>query len=332
MIDFQDSFWAKDYLLYDSRRLISGKDTLFFAFRGRHQDGHKFIAEMYEKGVRNFVVRELPEEAKQQMSEAAFQVVENPLRCMQQLANFHRNQFTLPVIGITGSNGKTIVKEWLYSMLSSDFRIVKSPKSYNSQIGVPLSVWELNKYHNLAIFEAGISKINEMAALEEIIQPKIGIFTNIGAAHDEGFTEITDKINEKLKLFKNSEILIYNTDNSLLANEINSLKNIELYSWGKSADSVWQVAHQQSSFQQTKVVLVHTGNRAKKYFFLPFTDAASIENALNCIVLMLYFEIDENLIQQKINTLHNLPMRLELKEGQQGTQIIDDTYSNDISS
>lgn len=332
MIDFQDSFWSKEYLLYDSRKLIRGKDTLFFALTGRYQDGHSFLESLYKKGVRNFVVRHIPKNAQLNMPNASFQEVEIPLLCMQQLATFHRKQYSIPVIGITGSNGKTIVKEWLYDLLSSDFRIVKSPKSYNSQIGVPLSVWEMNQYHNLAIFEAGISRKSEMVILEKIIQPTLGIFTNIGPAHDEGFASREEKIREKLQLFKNAKTLIYNTDNPLLEKEIKQLKYVELYGWGKSEGAVWRYSQTTLENNTSEITFSNTHTGDVNTFLLPFSDAASIENALHCIATMFYLGKSAAFIQKQLSRLHNLPMRLELKEGQNSCQIIDDTYSNDVLS
>ncbi len=331
-IDFSDSFWQKNYLLYDSRKLISGKDTLFFAFRGRYQDGHTFIPEMYEKGVRNFVVRQIPNDAPKKFPEATFQAMENPLRCMQALATHHRAKFSIPVVGITGSNGKTIVKEWLYQLLPSHFRIVKSPKSYNSQIGVPLSVWEMKPYHNLGIFEAGISRKNEMLALERIIQPTIGIFTNVGPAHDEGFANRLEKVREKMQLFRHVHTLIYRADYPLIVSEAQTLQHVEHWSWGNSPEALWQFSVIAHGAKHTDIRLKHTVTQVLHTFRLPFTDSASIENAVHCILLMLFLAIDTSTIQERLNQLQNLPMRLELKEGKGSNLLIDDSYSNDALS
>src|ERR1051325_1283654 len=198
-------------LAFDSRKVIDPSHSLFFAIRSRRHDGHLFLNELYQKGVRNFIVTN-PDAIKDSLPEANIIKVENSIDALQQLAAFHRKNFTCPVIGITGSNGKTIVKEWLFQLLNEDYNIVRSPKSYNSQIGVPLSVWQMNDDHTLGIFEAGVSIPEEMDGLEEVIKPDIGIFTNIGEAHAEGFLNVRQKINEKLKLFINSKILIYNLD------------------------------------------------------------------------------------------------------------------------
>jgi alanine racemase len=205
------------YLLNDSRQLSSPSSSIFFAIKGLHHDGHQYLDDLYRKGVREFVVeksacnigvmRELS-----QMPEAKVWQVEDSILSMQEVAAQHRAQFTIPVIGVTGSNGKTVVKEWLSQLLANRFQIVKSPKSYNSQIGVPLSVWQMNKAHTLAIFEAGISRPEEMEALQKVIQPTIGIFTNIGTAHNEFFAETSQKIREKMKLFQQSKTLIYCSD------------------------------------------------------------------------------------------------------------------------
>ena len=199
-----------DYLLIDSRRVIFPATSLFFALQGPRRDGHSFIDELYVKGVRYFVVSNEIEQTD--FPEAIFLQVPDTLRSLQQVAAFHRKTFSIPVIGITGSNGKTIVKEWLNQLLEDNYQIIRSPKSYNSQIGVPLSVWPMHERHELGIFEAGISQSGEMERLQKIIQPTIGIFTNIGEAHSENFLNARQKINEKLRLFTDVEVLIYCKD------------------------------------------------------------------------------------------------------------------------
>jgi UDP-N-acetylmuramyl pentapeptide synthase len=187
-------------LSIDSRKLVGVESELFFALSGPNRDGHQFIIEAIEKGVTNFVVTNVPTGIM-----ANFVVVKNTFDALQTLASFHRKQFDYPVVGITGSNGKTIVKEWLSTVLSTKLKIVKSPKSFNSQVGVPLSIWGMAEDHQIGIFEAGISEMGEMERLEQIIRPTIGNFTNIGTAHDEGFTTQQFKIQEKLKLFAHVE-------------------------------------------------------------------------------------------------------------------------------
>ncbi|MBD0296739.1 MAG: bifunctional UDP-N-acetylmuramoyl-tripeptide:D-alanyl-D-alanine ligase/alanine racemase, partial [Flavisolibacter sp.] len=195
------------HLVHDSRTITFGASSLFFALKTVHRDGHLFIQDAYKKGVRNFIVSEQVDTAS--LADCNIIMVSDVLEALQNLAAFHRGQFSIPVIGITGSNGKTIVKEWLYQLLQNDYTIVRSPKSFNSQIGVPLSVWQMAREHTLAIFEAGISHPGEMERLQKIIQPTIGIFTNIGAAHGENFTSQEQKIAEKAQLFKEAETIIY---------------------------------------------------------------------------------------------------------------------------
>ena len=229
-------------IFFDSRKVFFPTTSLFIALKGPRRNGHNFIPELYKKGIRNFIVCEQVKE--EDFPDANILLVDDSLKAMQKLAAFHRKQFKIPIIGITGSNGKTIVKEWLYQLLHENFNIVRSPKSYNSQIGVPLSVWEMNKLHTLGIFEAGISQKGEMDKLNEIIQPTIGILTNIGEAHSEGFDSIDQKVEEKMKLFCNAELVIYCSDEWMIDKAI-VLKNestfqktgkhpFKIFSWGKS--------------------------------------------------------------------------------------------------
>src|SRR5258705_1358900 len=222
-----------DYIFFDSRKIYSPATSLFIALKGPRRNGHNFIPELYKNGVKNFIVcEELKEE---DYPEANILCVKDGLKALQQLAAFHRRQFDMPVVGITGSNGKTIVKEWLYQLLHEDFNIVRSPKSYNSQIGVPLSIWQMNEQHTLAIFEAGISQPGEMKKLEKIIQPTIGILTNIGEAHGEGFKDVKEKLLEKIKLFINAETIISNGDNALI-NETIKESGKNFFTWGKTVN------------------------------------------------------------------------------------------------
>ncbi len=213
-----------DNVSIDSRSLQNNSGTLFFALVGPNNDAHIYLQELMDKGVQNFVVTHIPQGLEQK---ANFFIVENTTEALQEFAVFYRGLYNFPVIGITGSNGKTIVKEWLNFLLSPDYNIIRSPKSYNSQIGVPLSVISINEKHNLGIFEAGISTVNEMAKLEPIIKPTIGLLTNIGSAHDEGFSNLGEKIKEKLKLFQNVEMLIYNKNKTIDA----FVKNEKTFTW-----------------------------------------------------------------------------------------------------
>ena len=203
------------WLLTDSRSLCFPTETLFFAIVSRRNDGHNYIRELYNRGVRNFVVSSLPDSIEEYEG-SNFLLVRDTLAALQALAAAHRKNFDIPIIGITGSNGKTMIKEWLYQLLEPDYAVTRSPKSYNSQIGVPLSVWLLNKQSEIGIFEAGISKKDEMRQLWKIIKPTIGILSNIGLAHQENFQSLQDKCIEKLHLFRDSDVVIYNSDNDLI--------------------------------------------------------------------------------------------------------------------
>lgn len=321
-----------EHIAIDSRKISFARDTLFFALQANRRDGQDYLAECYAKGVRNFVVHKKVNVSPYE--DATIILVKNTIAALQQLAIFHRNSFQNDVIGITGSNGKTIVKEWLYQLLYKDFSIVRSPKSYNSQIGVPLSIWNIHAMHNLAIFEAGISTCNEMNNLQKMIQPTIGILTNIGNAHNEGFANMEQKLQEKLILFKECKTLIYNTDNVMIKSGIAVFikhnPSIQYISWGKKADNVIQVKSITSKHHKTIIVLLYN---AKTYtLHLPFTDAASIENGLHCIALLCIKKYNEKQIQTKLKELQPVAMRLEQKKGTQQCIIINDSYSNDITS
>ena len=326
------------HLAYDSRIITNPQETLFFALKSTKHDGHLHLQECFLKGVRNFVISDknteqnLPEETKNQSN---FLYIDDTKNALQELAAWHREQFNLPVIGITGSNGKTVVKEWIYQLLSQDYNIVRSPKSFNSQIGVPLSVWQIADNHNLGIFEAGISFPGEMEKLAEIIQPTIGLFTNIGEAHQAHFTDIKQKTQEKLKLFQNSETIIYCKDYEVLEAEIQKLKQADISK--NKAFLGWSIyGNGELCFQisNTNNITVAKGIFRNKNitFTLPFTDKASVENALHCCVLLLHLGFEESEIQARIQNLQAVEMRLELKEGINGCTIINDSYSSDLQS
>lgn len=329
-----------EHLLLDSRKLTFPESTIFFAVKGERRDGHTFIGELYNKGVRAFVIS--LDLNISLYPDANFLKVKDTIKAAQNFAAAHRKQYNIPVIGITGSNGKTIVKEWLFQLLEPDFTIVRSPKSYNSQIGVPLSVWQMASYHNLAIFEAGISQPDEMADLEKVIQPSIGIFANIGKAHDEGFLNIRQKVNEKLKLFLKAEILIYCRD-YLDVNECiavvrdRMMKNdpdfnaFKTFSWSKNnleADVTINniIKHQ----YHTEIEALY--NNKSYLFSIPFSDDASIENAIHCWMLMMYMKIDSHIISSRMMTLNKIAMRLEMKDGANNCSLINDYYNSDINS
>ncbi len=308
----------------DSRSLQNNRNTLFFALVGPNNDAHTYIGEEIEKGVRNFVVQHIPTNLE---SKANFLVVENTNLALQKLSSYYRSTFNFPIIGITGSNGKTIVKEWLNFLLSPDFNIIKSPKSYNSQVGVPLSIFAINENHNFGIFEAGISTINEMENLEQIIKPTIGILTNIGSAHDEGFDNIGQKIKEKLKLFSNVEVLIYNKNKTI---EAFLNPKTKTFSWSckdKSADVFIKI---NSVLQKTVLEIEY--QKTKFTVRIPFQDDASIENAISSLMVLLYLKYDFETIESRMQLLFPIEMRLQLKPGINNTTIIDDSYSSDFQS
>ncbi|PWT74436.1 MAG: bifunctional UDP-N-acetylmuramoyl-tripeptide:D-alanyl-D-alanine ligase/alanine racemase [Bacteroidetes bacterium] len=320
-----------EHLLVDSRRLIFPESTVFFALSGPRRNGHDYIKELYERGVRNFVIyRELP---YNEYSQANFILVADTIMALQQLASFHRQQFSIPVIGITGSNGKTIVKEWTNQLLEDEFNIVRSPKSYNSQIGVPLSVWQMNDKNELGIFEAGISQVNEMEKLERMIQPTIGILTNIGDAHNEGFESRRQKIGEKLVLFKSAGTIVYCDDDLEIDAEVKKLPGIsqkKLFTWGKSGKSIFQLVSIQKNTDFTLIRAKY--GQSESEFRVSFTDEAGIENSISCICLLICVGVQRDAIQGKLNRLSPLSMRLELKNGINHCAVINDSYSVDLSS
>ena len=327
-----------EHLLLDSRRLLFPATSLFFALGGPRRNGNLFIAELYQKGVRHFVVdADFMEEAIVNYPGAGFLQVTDVLQALHQLAAWHRHQFDYPVIGITGSNGKTIVKEWLYQLLQSDHNIVRSPKSYNSQIGVPLSVWQMNAANTLGIFEAGISQPGEMQLLEKIIDPTIGVFTSIGEAHAEGFLNIRQKINEKLKLFMHSDLLIYCSDHPDINNAVTTFKNnvrpgddLKLFSWSKKESAALKII---SIEKKDALTVIDTLYQDKPLSFaIPFYDEASIENAITCCCVLLQLGIPGVEIARRMPLLRPVEMRLELKQGINNCSIINDSYSADINS
>jgi len=316
-----------EHLLIDSRKVYSSSTSLFFALKGSRRDGHQFISELCKRGIQNFIISEVVNVAD--FPEANFILVGDTLEALQRLAGFHRKQFSIPVIGITGSNGKTIVKEWLYQLLHGNFNIVRSPKSYNSQIGVPLSIWQMSSHHELAIFEAGISKPGEMEKLEKIIQPTIGILTNIGEAHSENFPNREEKLKEKLKLFAHASKVISKGDDAWITRQMMRLE-INNFFWGRNISSDLQVISVGREDFQTEITLNFKHDTFN--FLIPFIDEGSIENAITCCSLMLVAGIDRSFIQNKMQQLQPVSMRLELKKAINQCAIINDSYSADLSS
>lgn len=320
-----------DWILTDSRSLCFPEETLFFALKTKRNDGHKYIADLYERGVRNFVVGTLTTEPES-YPDANFLVVGSPLKALQRLASRHREQFQVPVVGITGSNGKTIVKEWLYQILSPERIITRSPRSYNSQIGVPLSVWMMNEPTELGIFEAGISEMGEMEALKPIIQPTIGVLTNIGGAHQENFTSLQDKCMEKLQLFKDCDVIVYNGDNEL----ISSCVSKSLFT---AREIAWSTKDNERPLFIESIQKDDTGTTIKyrylgffKEYRIPFIDDASIENSLHCLAVALYLMVSPEDIAERMLHLEPIAMRLEVKEGKNGCILINDSYNSDFAS
>ena len=306
----------------DSRKTGTARGMLFIAIEGERHDGHDYIRQLYDTGLRNFIVERSIDTAAIPLANVV--QVSSSIAALQRMAEAHRHQYSIPVIGITGSNGKTIIKEWLSQMLSPDYVVVKNPGSYNSQVGVPLSVWLIKPYHQIGIFEAGISKPGEMEKLARVIDPTIGIFSNIGSAHDEGFANRREKIREKLKLFPNVNVLIYCRDHSDVDGEISST-GLTTFTWGTDERSDVRVVHHRN---QVEVKYKEAGIS----FDTSSLDKASVENTLHCIATLLWLGYDMGRIQKQIAGLRVVPMRLELKEGINHCQIIDDTYNNDLGS
>lgn len=311
-------------VITDSRKASADENSLFLAIAGARHDGHAHIQDLVKLGCRQFIV-ERPIDLAQCPGCNVLQV-SSSINAWQAIVAHHRNQFQYPVIGITGSNGKTIVKEWLNQLLSPDFSIVKNPASYNSQLGVPLSVWAMESHHSLGIFEAGISKPNEMKALAGIIQPTIGVFTNLLAAHDEGFASRQEKAQEKARLFQQARCVIYCKDHTLVDDALQQQKqsNQQLFSWGYASDSDLQVTDIQSGYRLKYGDVV---------FELPrlLPDAASCENMLHCVAVLVYLGYNPDVIKSRLDVLRALPMRLEMKAGERNSTLIDDSYSFDLA-
>ncbi len=318
-------------LLTDSRKISKPEETLFFAIQSKTNDGHLYIQDLYIQGVRNFVVSsKRPEWSK--LSNANFLVVKDPLMALQKLATYHRQKFQMPVIGITGSNGKTIVKEWLYHLLQSDYNIVRSPRSYNSQTGVPLSVWQLDQSATLGIFEAGISMPDEMEHLESIIHPTIGVFTKLGEAHQENFASLQQKCKEKLELFINSEVIIYNEDNAVLTRCVEDMAmSHKTFTWSfKNRENPLYISSVKTEDNKTTIYYSFLGFETS--LEIPFIDGASIENAISSLATLLYLRILPEEIKERMAKLEPVAMRLDVREGKNGCILINDTYNSDFNS
>ena len=361
------------WLLTDSRSLCFPEETLFFALKTQRNDGHRYIADLYRRGVRNFVVSQEAvgdEHFSFLTSHSSFQddanilIVPSPLAALQRLAERHRDEFNIPIVGITGSNGKTMVKEWLYQLLSPQFSVTRSPKSFNSQIGVPLSVWLLNEQTQVGLFEAGISEMGEMEALSDIIQPTIGVLTSLGAAHQENFRSLEEKCMEKMRLFDGAKVLAYNSDDDIVSRCIrrSGFKG-EKIGWSREnpsaplyiatvsttpslvrSDSIAAsaattpaasaagsvAAVPAASAAGLTVSYIYKGTRGQ--YSLPFFDEASLQCSFACAAVALYLGVTPDQLAERMSQLEPVAMRLEVKEGQHGCTLINDSYNSDINS
>lgn len=318
------------HIATDSRKIIDVETTLFFALVGNNSNGHKYIDELYDYGIRAFV---LQEPLAHYYADACYIQVTNSMVALQLLAQQHRTLYNYPVLAITGSNGKTIVKEWLYQLMHADINIVRSPKSYNSQLGVPLSVWEMNDSHQLGIFEAGISTMGEMQKLAAIIQPTQGIITNIGEAHSENFENNEVKAAQKLVLFTNCTQLYYGKDYAAIHQHIisaQSFSNKELFTWSKKTKANLQIGNITKTSENATIQGVY--NNTFINITIPFTDEASIENAITCWLYLLCNNYANDIIQQRMLALTPVEMRLELKDGVNNCTLINDSYNSDLGS
>ena len=318
-----------EYLVTDSRNIIDPAKSIFFAIKGPRRSGISFIPETYQQGVRIFIVEESIDAAL--FPDAVFVQVTNVVTALQQLAAYHRKQFSIPVIGITGSNGKTIIKEWLYQLLQADYNIVRSPRSYNSQIGVPLSVWQMQAQHTLAIFEVGISAKGEMQALSNIVQPTMGVFTNLGEAHNQGFENQHQKLEEKAILFQHTPLIVTSADHM----PVSFMHHKGVVAWGSKLSEVngrtipqLLVVKQEKRQTETQLQLQYS-LQENFALTLPFTDEVSVQNAMTCVLVLLQLGYSFAVIQQRIKQLQPVEMRMQLKRAINQSYVLNDSYSND---
>ena len=324
---------AIEHLLIDSRKVIYPESSVFIAITGERNNGHHYLHDAYAAGVRHFIVETKPEPMLP--NDAQVIVVENSQQALQQLAAFHRAQFKCPVVGITGSNGKTVVKEWLFHLLKDDVNIIRNPKSFNSQVGVPLSVWGMNEQHQLGLFEAGISQKNEMHLLQQIIKPNIGIFTYLGTAHDEGFENKAEKLDEKLALFKEAQMLIYCADQTEVTQGITKLvlnnnSSLNVVSWSKQNTDATYKFEVEHRYQYT-VITTRKGSQTLS-INVPFVDEASIMNACTCFTFLMAINRMSTDVLKRFEELQPVEMRMQLKEGFNNCVIINDSYNADINA
>lgn len=320
------------HLLTDSRDVFYPKETLFFALKTKNNDGHKFVEELYASGVRNFVVeRTLPE--WKDFENCNFLIVDSSLKALQKLGAYHRRKFDIPIIGITGSNGKTIVKEWMYQLLQSSFNVTRSPRSYNSQIGVPLSVWQLNKDSEIGIFEAGISDPNEMFDLETIINPTVGVLTNIGDAHQENFKSLKQKCLEKLELFINCDVIICEESDQLIEDCMDTAcLSQKRLTWSRKLSNTSALQIKKLKKKESSTVITYLYLGLEFDIEIPFTDDASIDNVTTALLTTLYLGVSPEAILSKLSNLEPVAMRLDVRSGKNNSIIINDSYNSDVNS
>jgi alanine racemase len=318
------------WLLTDSRSLCFPEQTLFFALRTKRGDGHRYIDDLYQRGVRSFVVEQVPAHPQ---PDANYLKVSSSLAALQRLAERHRDEFQIPVVGITGSNGKTWVKEWLYQLLLPSQKIVRSPRSYNSQIGVPLSVWLLNEHTEIGLFEAGISQPGEMMALHDIIQPTIGVLTCLTGAHQENFRSMDEKCMEKLELMRDTEAIVYPSDDNTVSRCLRrSGYQGERIGWSRTDEraEMYVAAVKAEGDASLRLQYIYKGTRGE--YVLPFIDEASIENSITCAATALHLGLTPEQLAERMPLLEPIAMRLEVKQGQHGCTLINDSYNNDVNS
>ncbi len=320
------------WILTDSRSLCFPEETLFFALKTERNDGHRYIGDLYRRGVRNFVVESVPDNAATDYPQSNFLKVTSSLEALQRLAERHRDAFDIPVVGITGSNGKTMVKEWLYQLLSPQMAVTRSPKSYNSQIGVPLSVWLLNETTQVGLFEAGISKPDEMQALRDIIQPTVGVLTSLGSAHQENFRSLEEKCMEKMQLFHDSHVIVYDSDDDTVSRCVRkSGFRCEKIGWSTVDTSAAMYFNPiGNNGSTTEIGYVYKG--VSGTYCLPFIDEASVKCSFACACVALYLGVSPEDLASRMAQLEPVAMRLEVKEGQHGCIIINDSYNSDVNS
>ncbi len=320
------------FLLTDSRSLCFPEETLFFAIKSERNDGHKYIPSLYLRGVRNFVVTSVPDSYQARFPQGNFLKVTNSLEALQRLAERHRDEFNIPIVGITGSNGKTVVKEWLYQVLSPDTFVTRSPRSYNSQIGVPLSVWLMNDDTKIGVFEAGISEPGEMLALRDIIQPTIAVLTNLGSAHQENFTSMEAKCKEKLVLFHDAQVIVYNADDATVAKVVDASDyKGERLCWSRE-DNTAKMFVKAVEKSEADTTIRYIYNNVEGSYAIPFIDDASIEDSIVTAVVALRLGVSADALKVRMALLEPIAMRLEVKEGRHGCTLINDSYNSDINS